>query len=150
MRAPLPELPEEYSTSCAGILHAKPMEDRVTDPIMSNDLPTLVIEGVTLDGMVFRPSDWIERLIGTLSAYGEDRRASTRVYAGMDRRQRQESFLRAQMIDGSKCLVVDIKLREVNPAAYHFLLEFIQSNRLRNQATDRNPALGVLPSSGSV
>lgn len=117
---------------------------------MSKHLPTLVIEGVTLDGMVFRPSDWIERLIGTLSAYGEDRRASTRVYAGTDRRRRQESFLRAQMIDGSKCLVVDTKLREVNPDAYHFLLDFIQSNRLRNQATDRIPALGVLPSSRGV
>ena len=150
MRAPRRELAEEDLTSGAGILHAKPTEDRVTEPIMSNDPPTLVIEGVTLDGMVFRPSDWIERLIGTLSAYGEDRRASTRVYAGMDRRQRQESFLRAQMIDGSKCLVVDTKLREVNPGAYHFLLEFIQSNRLRTQATDRMPALGGLPSRGGV
>lgn len=98
---------------------------------MSCDLHTLVIEGVTLDGMVFRPSDWIERLIGTLSTYGEDRRASTRAYNGADRRQRQWSFLHAQMINGNKCLVVDTKLREANPAAYCFLQEFIQNNQLR-------------------
>ena len=100
---------------------------------MSNDLPTLVIEGITLEGMVVRPSDWIERLIGTLSIFGEDRRMRAQPYAGTDRRHRQESFLRAQMIDGNKCLVVDTKLREANPAAFHFLLEFIDSNRLRTQ-----------------
>jgi len=98
---------------------------------MSNHLPNLVIEGVTLEGMVFRPSDWIERLIGTLSSYGEDRRCGVHTYNGIERRQRQESFVQAQMIDGRKCLVVDCRLRESNPAAFHFLQEFIQNNRLQ-------------------
>lgn len=35
------------------------------------------------------------------------------------------------MIDGSKCLVVDTRLREANPSAFRFLLEFIENNRLR-------------------
>jgi len=30
------------------------------------------------------------------------------------------------MIDGRKCLVVDTRLRDANPAAYRFLQEFIQ------------------------
>lgn len=98
---------------------------------MSNDLAKIVIEGVTRDGQLFRPSDWIERLIGTLSTYGEDRRTTTLPHIGAERRRRQESFLQAQMIDGHKCLVVDTRLREANPTAYRFLQEFIENNRLR-------------------
>lgn len=98
---------------------------------MTSDSRKLVIEGITQDGQLFRPSDWIERLIGTLSTYGEDRRASSRPHVGPDRRRRQESFLQAQMIDGQKCLVVDTRLREANPAAYRFLQDFIENNRLR-------------------
>lgn len=103
---------------------------------MSSDLPMYVVEGVTVDGKVFRPSDWIERLIDTLSSYGADRRMRPGSYSGPDRRRRQVGFLRAQMIEGRKCLVVDARLQEANPAAFRFLQEFIQSNRLRMQETD--------------
>jgi hypothetical protein len=113
---------------------------------MSSDLPKLVIEGITVEGAVFRPSDWIERLIGTLSTYGDDRRASPRPYSGMDRRHRQANFLKAQIIEGRKCLVVDTRLRDANPVAYRFLLEFIQNNRLRMQETDSaSPASAESP-----
>lgn len=102
--------------------------------------PKIIIQGITLDGVVFRPSDWIERLIDTLFSYGEDRRTRTGPYSGPDRRRRQVGFLRAQMIDGRKCLVVDTRLRDVNPAAYRFLLEFIENNRLQLLETGRaNP-----------
>lgn len=111
---------------------------------MPNNLPSLVIEGITLEGMVFRPSDWIERLIGTLSSYGEDRRSGARPYTGVDRRQRQECFVQAQMIDGRKCLVVDCRLRESNPAAFHFLQEFIQNNRLQTGSGGPHPT-GLSP-----
>lgn len=100
-------------------------------PFMTSDPQKIVVEGITQDGQVFRPSDWIERLIGTLSTYGEDRRANPRPHVGVDRRRRQENFLQAQMINGSKCLVVDTRLREANPSAYRFLQDFIENNRLR-------------------
>ena len=60
---------------------------------MSSDPPKLVIEGITEDGKLFRPSDWIERLIDTLSSYGGDRRTRANSYTGPDRRQRQVGFL---------------------------------------------------------
>lgn len=100
---------------------------------MWNSPLKLIVEGITQDGQVFRPSDWIERLIGTLSMYGEDRRANLHSYAGADRRRRQESFLQAQIIEGYKCLLIDVRLREVNPLAYRFLLEFIENNQLRTR-----------------
>jgi hypothetical protein len=100
---------------------------------MLSNPPRFVIEGITVDGKVFRPSDWIERLIDTLSSYGVDRRAHHGSYSGPNRRGRQMSFLCAQMIEGRKCLVVDARLRDANPAAFRFLQEFTQSNRLRMQ-----------------
>ena len=117
---------------------------------MSSDLPMFVIEGITVDGKVFRPSDWIERLIDTVSSYGSDRRTRAGSYSGPDRRRQQLGFLRAQMIEGRKCLVVDARLQAANPAAFRFLQDFIQSNRLRTQAIGPDPALGALPSSGGV
>lgn len=111
---------------------------------MSSDSPKMIIEGMTLDGLVFRPSDWIERLIDTVSSYGGDRRARSGSYTGPDRRRRQVGFLTAQMIDGCKCLVVDMRLRDANPVAYRFLQEFIQNNRLRILDPDRaNPVTAV-------
>jgi len=98
---------------------------------MSSNPPTFVIEGITLDGAIFRPSDWIERLIDTVSSYGADRRSRRGSYSGPDRRRQQVGFLRAQVLEGRKCLVVDARLQEANPAAFRFLQEFIQSNRLR-------------------
>jgi hypothetical protein len=113
---------------------------------MPDKLPKIIIQGITLDGVVFRPSDWIERLIDTLFSYGEDRRTRTGPYSGPDRRRRQVGFLRAQMIDGRKCLVVDARLRDANPAAYRFLQEFIRNNRLRMQETDNaGPATAESP-----
>ena len=33
-----------------------------------------VIQGITLDGKPFRPSDWAERLCGVMAAFGGDHR----------------------------------------------------------------------------
>ena len=103
---------------------------------MPSQLPKLIVKGVTLDGTIFRPSDWIERLIDTVFSYGEDRRTRSGPYTGPDRRRRQVGFLQAQMIDGHKCLVVDMRLRDANPVAYRFLQDFIQNNCLRMGDTD--------------
>jgi len=103
---------------------------------MPNDSPKLVIEGITTEGTVFRPSDWVERLLDSLAHYGQDRRAGQhRPYRGPERRRGGQAFLQAQICDGHKCLIVDLRLRDANPAAYRFLLEFIQNNHLRVRET---------------
>lgn len=101
------------------------MSDRLPD-IFSQ----LIVEGLTDDGIRFRPSDWIERLIDAVAVYGADRRGPARPFTGPERRQRQMAFLQAQIFDGNKCLVVDGRLRDANPQAYHYLLQFIRENRL--------------------
>jgi hypothetical protein len=114
---------------------------------MSNDLPKLVIEGITTEGDVFRPSDWTERLLDSLAHYGQDRRTGEcRPYRGPERRRGHQAFLQAQICDGHKCLVVDLRLRDTNPAAYRFLLEFIQNNHLRVRETaSTNPLTAISP-----
>ncbi len=104
---------------------------------MSANNNKLIIEGITEDGKTFRPSDWIDRLCGSVSSYGADRRTKhpppQHGYRGPERRQRHINFLHPQVIDGIKCLVVDLVLRDANPAAYQFIMDFVESNRLRTR-----------------
>lgn len=79
----------------------------------------IIIEGVTEDGRTFRPSDWIERISGSLSTFGNDRRI------------RYSNYVQPEIRDGKKCLVVDPALRDRNPTQFNFLLDFAKGNRLR-------------------
>lgn len=97
---------------------------------MTDPIACLLIEGQTEDGRTFRPSDWADRLIDTLSHFGHDRRARRSRFDGPDRRHGQIAFLHAQMLDGRKCLRVDLRLRDANPEAFAFLMDFVRSNRL--------------------
>ncbi len=79
----------------------------------------LVIESVREDGKRFRPSDWIERISSLMGEFGPDHRLH---YA---------HEVRPAIIDGEKCLVVDEALKERNPQAYEYILEFARSNHLK-------------------
>lgn len=84
-----------------------------------SDKERLVIEGVREDGSRFRPSDWIERISGTLAQFGADHRLH---YA---------QGVQPCVIEGRKCLVVDRDLYSRDPAAFDFILGFARSNHLR-------------------
>ena len=87
-----------------------------------------VIRGVTLDGKPFRPSDWAERLCGVLSAFGGDHR------------MQYSPFVHPISANGVRCVVVDVRLEELEPMAYRFLVSFARDNEL--QVRD---GLGVAP-----
>ncbi len=78
-----------------------------------------VIQGVTLDGKPFRPSDWAERLCGVMSAFGGDHR------------MQYSPFVHPVTASGVRCVVVDVRLEEIEPMAYRFLLSFARDNALR-------------------
>jgi hypothetical protein len=78
-----------------------------------------VILGVTLDGKPFRPSDWAERLRGVMSAFGGDHR------------MQYSPFVHPVTSSGLRCVVVDVRLEEVEPMAYRFLLSFAKDNELQ-------------------
>ncbi len=93
----------------------------------------IVIEGVTEDGRTFRPSDWIERISGSLSTFGTDRRI------------RYSHYLQPQIIEGRKCLVLDPELKGVNPSAFSFLVDFAKGNKLKIHGLDSNDPLKEMP-----
>jgi hypothetical protein len=78
-----------------------------------------VIAGVTLDGKPFRPSDWAERLCGVMSAFGGDHR------------MQYSPFVHPITAAGVRCVVVDLRLEQVEPMAYRFLLAFAKDNELQ-------------------
>jgi len=97
---------------------------------LTNSFTQLIVEGLTEEGIRFRPSDWVERLIDSVTVFGADRRHAHLPYSGPERRRRQIPFLQAQMIDGQKCLIVDGRLRDANPEAFRYLLAFVRDHRL--------------------
>lgn len=79
----------------------------------------IVIQGVTQEGKPFRPSDWNERLCGTLSFFGAEHRL------------RYSPLVRPYNQDELHCVLVDPKLAEVEPRLFRFLMGFAQDNALR-------------------
>jgi hypothetical protein len=86
---------------------------------MFDDSLEIVIQGVTASGQPFRPSDWAERLCGMMSVFGEDRHLS------------YSPYLKPIIAAGVRCVVVDVRLEETDPAAYRFLLDFAKDNELK-------------------
>src|SRR3954468_16945538 len=85
------------------------------------EIVEFVIVGVTLDGNPFRPSDWAERLCGVMSAFGGDHR------------MQYSPFVPPVTANGVRWVVFDVRLEEIEPMAYRFLLSFAKDNELRTR-----------------
>lgn len=90
----------------------------------SADSLAILILGVTKTGSTFRPSDWAERLCGVMSIFGEDQRIS------------YSPYVQPMLADGNRCVLVDTRLKALNPAAFEFLLGFARDNELRLRVGD--------------
>jgi hypothetical protein len=80
---------------------------------MSTDNPPpkkIIIEGVTEEGKPFRPSDWAERMSGSLSTF-----RNHRIY--------YSPF--------NLCVVLDPTFKESNPELYHHIMNFARANKLK-------------------
>lgn len=84
----------------------------------------LFIQGVTLEGKTFRPSDWAERLAGVMSQFrpGGATRGSHLSYS---------PWCVPTSIDGVKCVIIHSDLRAHEPMAWDFVLNFAKDNRLQ-------------------
>lgn len=83
------------------------------------------IQGVTADGKPFRPSDWAERLCGVMACFRPEGSG------GPNAHLQYSPYVRPTVLDGIKSVVVNEALREVEPLAYHFVLDFAKDNGLR-------------------
>ena len=83
------------------------------------------IQGVTKDGKAFRPSDWAERLAGAMSSFRPDGAALGRsAYIGYS------PWCEPRQDGGIKGVVVDSRLRDLEPMAWDFVMNFGRDNGL--------------------
>ena len=87
--------------------------------------PEFVIQGLTPDGKVFRPSDWAERLAGAMSSFRPGGGAGIGAYIGYS------PYCVPQVVDGVKCVIVNEALKGVEPMAWDFVMNFARDNQLR-------------------
>lgn len=96
-------------------------EQTVADCMATRSCDTVLILGVTRSGRAFRPGDWVDRLAGRFSAFGKDRLL------------KYSPSVRPVTVEGTRGLLVDIRLVESDPAAFRFLLDFAADNDLTIQ-----------------
>ena len=87
----------------------------------------IFIQGITIDGKTFRPSDWAERLAGAMSSFRPaDAAAGIGAYIGYS------PYCVPRVINGVKCLIVSEKLRDIEPMAWDFVINFARDNQLEH------------------
>lgn len=87
----------------------------------------IIIEGVTEEGKTFRPSNWAERMSGSLSTF-------------RNRRIHYSPMLQPMYKSGYKCVALDPELKESNPELYYSILDFAEKNNLRICSEDETPS----------
>ncbi len=90
--------------------------------VRTPELAEFVIQGMTKDGLVFRPANWGERLSDMLSTTSKDGRI---VYS---------SYLRPMMIQGVPSVVVRFSLERVDPHSFELVRQFVAANQLAVRA----------------
>ena len=83
------------------------------------------IQGVTLDGRTFRPSDWAERLAGAMSIF----RPGGNV-GGITGAIGYSPYCVPRVVDGIKCVMVNEALRDIEVMAWDFVMNFARDNGL--------------------
>jgi len=85
----------------------------------SSEKKTIRIEGVTPQGKTFRPSDWAERMSGSLASF-----KNSRIHYSPLLRPSVNS-------EGYQCVLLDSKLKESSPQLYQSILDFAKANNLK-------------------
>ena len=93
-------------------------------PMVSSSAKEVFIQGVTHDGKTFRPSDWADRLCGVMSPFrpGGPQPGSHLTYS---------PWCVPTIVNGVKCVVVNAALRDAEPMAWDFAINFARDNDLQ-------------------
>lgn len=84
------------------------------------------IQGITKSGRAFRPSDWAERLAGAMSSFRPGGvPPGSRAHIGYS------PYCVPRVIDGVKCVIVNEALRDIEPMAWDFVMNFARDNELQ-------------------
>jgi hypothetical protein len=82
------------------------------------------IQGLTLEGRPFRPSDWAERLAGAMSSF-RPKGGGSRAHIGYS------PWCIPQAVGAVKCVLVSEALKDIEPMAWDFVMNFARDNRLQ-------------------
>ena len=93
----------------------------------------LIIQGITKDGRPFRPSDWAERLAGVMSPFRPGGAGGPGAHIGYS------PYCKPRLVDGVKCVIVDPRIKDIEPMAWDFVLHFARDNDLRTVEVPREP-----------
>ena len=84
------------------------------------------IQGLTLEGRSFRPSDWAERLAGAMCSFRPGgTQGGPGAYIGYS------PYCVPRLINGVKCVIVNEALRDIEPMAWDFVMHFARDNNLQ-------------------
>lgn len=86
----------------------------------------IIIEGLTRSGKPFRPSDWVDRTCSTYASFGADKKL---VYS---------PYLKPKVMNGVRCLAVDMRLKDSSPEGFAQLMQFADENQLNILDADGN------------
>jgi Protein of unknown function (DUF3579) len=95
-------------------------------PMTENKPREFYIQGLTLEGKTFRPSDWAERLAGAMACFRPDG-----VQGGIGAYIGYSPYCVPRLVDGVKCVLVNEALRGVEPMAWDFVMHFARDNHLQ-------------------
>src|SRR5471032_48368 len=84
------------------------------------------ILGLTSNGKQFRPSDWAERLCGVMACFRPEGSGG-----GRNAHLQFSPYVCPTVVNGVKSVVVNGKLRALEPMAYHFVVSFAKDNDLQ-------------------
>lgn len=78
----------------------------------------IIIQGLTKAGKQFRPSDWVDRMCSSFATFGEDRKL------------RYSPYLKPIVMNGVRCLEIDLQLKTRSPERFEELMQFVEENEL--------------------
>jgi hypothetical protein len=85
-----------------------------------------IIQGITKDGRTFRPSDWAERLASAMSCF-RPAGASGGIGAFIG----YSPYCVPTVVGNLKCVRVNEALRDIEPMAWDFVMNFARDNSLQ-------------------
>jgi len=85
---------------------------------MLSEAAEFVIQGITVEGNIFQPVDWAERLCDSLAMTGAD---GHKTYS---------SYVRPVVTEGIKSVVVRVALQKADPGKFDMIKRYIAENRL--------------------
>lgn len=93
---------------------------------MTKQTVEIIIEGLTRAGKPFRPSDWVDRTCSTYASFGPSKKL---VYS---------PYLKPKVMNGVRCLAVDMRLKDSSPEGFAQLMQFADENQLNILDADGN------------